>query len=1049
MEVFEVTATFAETDNFALAEFASRVSVCQGENFQDLSNTLQADCVHHLISSSAVCSLHTKADGIGNDFVCVINRIPINAADIKFECVGVCPLANADMSEVFKAAEPAGTCAMVEVPGFTGSCYPSGYCQVAEQGIAFKGSFGEFCPSTTGEYCCGADTARNTTVFGGQDPTLAGGTLDYLNTMDHIADLSFNIHYEVDAPALLKITVDVPYVRSTTTVNYKENGVEKAYFMCPSTYMIDFEDPISTLPEADSSRRTDEKWLPLWHFPSADRVGRPRSSCGNYDMQYDGDTEFKEHFVFPDTSTSDKRLTYGGVPAVDPDVWDSSISTQGIPYGADTLWKMSAPNHETGRVNYTSGSSDGGFFDLLKTYSKCKDYNTGESLVRRNVEASPTVINGMSYPVESYEWTMSVCQTGFFGLNCADPEKVQMYAKTCARVPASFSVTPQQLSHVVTSPVTENLVSKTFLQRVDSTRSNCNTGEERIAVTLTLFVMAKEYTIFTQDVHDVLKPTGIFDGSQKDINITNRNTHKTVDSFLNSLPESEGVYKLKDVDVTAGGVSMYSEQLVIVTKCYNTGLDSRTGIRRNPSVFADAAEDGFGRVNFDVEVTVKKMDAAVKNTLNLRVLATKDTFMLRSTDELSMESISADHAVYGSYEVARSDTGEGLDAALTFDDGLALQMSGGDQICSKQQAKGFDAQMTTMMPNAVGACMLTQAGVDAAAADGSLLHGSSIRYRTAGMTEPATYVYGCFNDWIDIDGAELSDGVYEFNGQLQRMTGTHDSIFWFVQKAALNEVVLGNTNQKLSDRFGTGLFYYNSTNGMQVVQKSGQMQLDSTTRELAESSLTSGCVTTSGNLKAACNLVCFDLVTGLLSDPTGETSRNVLVHHISVATIATEGQSTNDKKFNENKKHRRVLLETATAVTPSSGVKTGKNNAKSITVKATKNSGSGTGSGGSGGSGTGSNTGSGTGSAYTGPIIERNVKGPKNMQAVAYPVIIIGVPIVALSIAWLISVTVMQIYKKADTTNPNAKMYSVSKQYGEKYGDLVTPLVHRPQRTRD
>jgi hypothetical protein len=136
--------------------------------------------------------------------------------------------------------------------------------------------------------------------------------------------------------------------------------------------------------------------------------------------------DFKNNFVFPDATNAAGRLTYGAVPAVDANVWDASLSTQGIPHAEDTLWKMAEPDHMAGRVNYTSGSTNGGFFDLLKTYSKCKDYATNEPLVRRNVEAEPTLINGVSYPVESYEWTMSVCQTGFFGANCNDPSKIQM-----------------------------------------------------------------------------------------------------------------------------------------------------------------------------------------------------------------------------------------------------------------------------------------------------------------------------------------------------------------------------------------------------------------------------------------------------------------------------------------------------------------------------------------------------------------------------------------------------------------------------------------------
>jgi len=861
-----------------------------------------------------VCSSVAKASGSGSDFVCVINGVPIAADDITFACEGACPMSDPNMADHLEAAIPAATCSPVGVEGFTGACYPSGLCQVKEETpIAFTGSFGEFCPSSTGEYCCSSTSARNTTLFVGQDPSLAAGTLDYLRTMDHVADLSFNIHYEVDAPALLKIVVDVPFVKSDSTVKYTEDGLEKSYIMCPSTYMIDFEDPITTLPraEGDPYNIRNGPWLPLWHFPTQDLVGRPRSSCGNYDMSYTDDTDFKNKFAFPDSYPADDRLTYGSVPAVDTDVWDASLSTDGIPHQEDTLWKMSQPDHMAGRVNYTSGSSrNGGFFDLLKTYAKCIDYKTKEPLVRRNVEAEPTLINGVSYPVESYEWTMSVCQTGFFGANCADPTKLQMYAKTCARVPASFSVTPQQLSHVVTSPVTENLVSKTFLQGVDSTRSNCQVGHERVAVTLTLVILAKEYSIFTQDVHDVLQPKGIFDGAQDDIFINNKTTIATVDAFLASNPENEGVYKLKNVDVTVGGTSLYYEKLVVLTKCCNTGFDATTGKRAFPTVFADAIEDGNGKVHFDVEVTVKKLDESVKNTMNLRILATKDTLNLRSADTMSMLEVTADHVVYGSYEVARSDTAAALASRLSFENGL--EMSGGDQICSKHQAKDFDAQMSTMTPNAVGACMLTDFGVTKTDSVGTTLFGTSVKYRTAGMSEYATYVFGCFNDWIDLQGATLIDGVYEFPGQLTRLTGTHDSIFWFVQQEELNEANLAGTDEKLSDRFGTGLFYYNSTSGMQIVKKSPQMQLDATTASLPLTQLTPGCVTTSGNLKAGCNLVCFDLVAGLLSDPTGQSARSVLVHHISVATIATDDQSTNDKKFG-GKKSRRVLLEAAAA----------------------------------------------------------------------------------------------------------------------------------------
>jgi hypothetical protein len=62
-----------------------------------------------------------------------------------------------------------------------------------------------------------------------------------------------------------------------------------------------------------------------------------------------------------------------------------------------------------------------------------------------------------------------------------------------------------------------------------------------------------------------------------------------------------------------------------------------------------------------------------------------------------------------------------------------------------------------------------------------------------------------------------------------------------VQQEDLNEALLAGTDEKLSDRFGTGLFYFNSTDGVQVVKKSAQMQLDATTAQLATAQLTPGC----------------------------------------------------------------------------------------------------------------------------------------------------------------------------------------------------------------
>lgn len=83
----------------------------------------------------------------------------------------------------------------------------------------------------------------------------------------------------------------------------------------------------------------------------------------------------------------------------------SSTSSYGVPSGSDTLWKIGVPND--GRVNYTAGSQESGFFDLVKTFYQCKDYATSKKLLKQTVETELAYINGVPYPVETYEWVLS------------------------------------------------------------------------------------------------------------------------------------------------------------------------------------------------------------------------------------------------------------------------------------------------------------------------------------------------------------------------------------------------------------------------------------------------------------------------------------------------------------------------------------------------------------------------------------------------------------------------------------------------------------------
>jgi hypothetical protein len=55
--------------------------------------------------------------------------------------------------------------------------------------------------------------------------------------------------------------------------------------------------------------------------------------------------------------------------------------------------------------------------------------------------------------------------------------------------------------------------------------------------------------------------------------------------------------------------------------------------------------------------------------------------------------------------------------------------------------------------------------------------------------------------------------------------------------------------------------------------------------------------------------VCFDIVDGLLTDPSGSTARNLLVHHISVAVLSNARDSVTRNLFPPIATSRRSLLE--------------------------------------------------------------------------------------------------------------------------------------------
>jgi hypothetical protein len=165
------------------------------------------------------------------------------------------------------------------------------------------------------------------------------------------------------------------------------------------------------------------------------------------------------------------------------------------------------------------------------------------------------------------------------------------------------------------------------------------------------------------------------------------------------------------------------------------------------------------------------------------------------------------------------------------------------------------------------------------------------------------------NDWIDISAYRASsDGVYDIQVLNLLPKANHDAIFWFVLKGELMMQALEGTGDLLSDRFGTGLFFYadsaNNGTGGDFAKKSTRMQMDQAT---THSALTAGCAETTGNLRAACNLVCFNLERNLLTSPTGSS---VLVHHVSVALLASEDEIASTHQFlRRRRKLRQIVSE--------------------------------------------------------------------------------------------------------------------------------------------
>ena len=343
------------------------------------------------------------------------------------------------------------------------------------------------------------------------------------------------------------------------------------------------------------------------------------------------------------------------------------------------------------------------------------------------------VINGVAYPVTTYSWVWHICQVGRYGAGgaCGADDPVMTYAKACTTRPASFSLSPQQISDVEVTPLDATTTAKVFLQSVvgsQNQNSGCSAGQERYVITMNLVYFesvtnSKVATGATELVHDIVSPvgtSGIFD-VPNDLEVTEIGTVDTnnVEQFLTVMragsPMTEGIYLLEEEALTDTSADFYRYQKVILlTKCYNTEVDAARGTRGNPNALVlglglATADDS---VLLQTKLVAKNSDNTKRTTLDLRILASQESFKLPDAESMTAKEVQAEQTLYGSYEQARTNLGSSN--GLTFDAENPLKP--GAQICSKHQIEDSHAAVAHLSVNSVGACLVSAAiPVDGAA----------------------------------------------------------------------------------------------------------------------------------------------------------------------------------------------------------------------------------------------------------------------------------------------------------------------------------------------
>lgn len=882
IHVFDISVSF--NDTFSLGEHVAFVESCVS---QSALHAPSERCVDRLLSHAFECYT------IDDETMCVIDDLHFNISSIKFTCDAErgCPSNDSAMTAIFNNAPAIDDCAPRLTRGFAEPCYPSARClYLADSAVT---SFGAYCPSLEGVYCCAPNA---TTTEGLYTPSFnsSRGALLQMNRDSHVSDMSFRITYDVAPPSLVQITIEVPYITSDNAT-------------CASAYLIDFADPVSTTP-ADGTAYTRPTWMPLTHYPADDLLGVPRSACGNYDYVYDTDAQFRERFTFPDLNAD--ALPYATLTNIDTSVWNATVAPRNIPYGNNTFWKVGTPAN--GRVNYTMGH-----WDLVTGVYACRGYGDGARLVEKRTEDVETVHMGVAYPVNTYAWNLHICQVGFYGHACRDSTRSQSYAKTCRTVPGSFTMAPRQLSGVSIASAESSVSTKTFLHSVDAISSNCTAGNERVMIVFHMSIMSEDMAISELPVHEVIPHDIFLNVAQNNVRFINASAFSTSAEFAASSPTAEGLYRIKKYLLNRQEGTITHQKIIVLTKCYYTGFDARRQTRKNAKVFADAIGSADRTVVFDLNIALQR-ESDTPSIIRARVLASQDSFLLRSTVALLGGPAEAEQSLHRSYEAARDSVGVLQNSFVS-----GTTMTTGDQLCSKHQALGTHAASVALRPNAVGACTLTFTGANRVDADGSLLAGREVKYQATGMPAPMAYTFGCERTWIDLERATINqDGVHVLQRLMYLPDNNHETIYWFVVRAKLNTEVIGSTAVSISDAFGVGLFHYDDDADAQRANMSYRMRTDPNTPRATIAELVPGCTEVDGNLRASCNLVCFNLEDALVR-ALPNTRKTLLIHHISVAELAEESQTrTADtfrtfsrRRLQQQEKDERDTLNRARVIT--------------------------------------------------------------------------------------------------------------------------------------